>query len=250
MRLPILVFHICAGISGILSGAVAMSFRKGSRWHRGAGNVFVISMMSLAASAVYLAIMKSQLTNVLGGVLTFYLVITAWLTARRRAGEKRMSDWGLLLFALAVGATLVTFGFQAVNSPTGLKYGGPAVLFFIFASLALLAAAGDVRMLVRGGVSGTQRLVRHLWRMCFALFFATGSFFLGQQQVFPAFLRNTKVLFIPAFLPLVLLIFWLIRVRFSKARNTMSMPRGSDVTPYGVSSRQRAAPPAMPASAP
>jgi amino acid permease len=131
-----------------------------------------------------------------------------------------------------------------------LKYEGPAVLFFIFASLALLAAAGDVRMLVRGGVSGTQRLVRHLWRMCFALFFATGSFFLGQQQVFPAFLRNTKVLFIPAFLPLVLLIFWLIRVRFSKARNTMSMPRGSDVTPYGVSSRQRAAPPAMPASAP
>jgi hypothetical protein len=156
----------------------------------------------------------------------------------------------LLLFALAVGATLLTFGFEAALSPTGLKYGGPAVLFFIFASLALLAAAGDIRMLARGGVSGTQRLVRHLWRMCFALFFATGSFFLGQQQVFPAFIRNTNVLFIPAFLPLLLLIFWLIRVRFSNARKKMSMPHGGDVTPYGPGSRQRAAPPAIPASAP
>jgi hypothetical protein len=55
-------------------------------------------MLSLAASAVYLAIMKSQVTNVLGDVLTFYLVITAWLTASRRAGETGVSDWGLLLF--------------------------------------------------------------------------------------------------------------------------------------------------------
>jgi hypothetical protein len=205
-----------------------MSFRKGSPGHRATGNVFVISMLCLAVSAVYLAIMKSQITNVLGGVLTFYLVITAWLTVRRRDGKIGRSDWGLLLFALTLGATLVIFGLQAVHSPTGLKYGTPSVLFFIFGSLALLAGAGDLRMLVRGGVSGTARLVRHLWRMCFALFFATGSFFLGQQQVFPAFLRNTNVLFIPAFLPLVMLIFWLIRVRFANARKRMSMPRAAD----------------------
>lgn len=59
MRLPILVFHICAGLSGLLSGGIAMSFRKGFRGHRLAGNVFVISMLSLAVSAVYLAFMKS-----------------------------------------------------------------------------------------------------------------------------------------------------------------------------------------------
>jgi len=52
-------------------------------------------------------------------------------------------------------------------------------------------------MLVRGGVSGRQRVVRHLWRMCFGLFIATGSFFIGQPQVFPAFIRRTNLLFIP-----------------------------------------------------
>jgi uncharacterized membrane protein len=228
MRLPILVFHICAGLSGVLSGTVAISFRKGSGGHRKAGNVFVISMLSLAASAVFLALMKSQVTNVVSGILTVYLVATAWATARRKDGETIALDWVALLFALAVGATLMTFGFEAAHSPTGLKYGGPAVLFFIFGSLALLAAAGDMRMLVRGGVFGVHRIARHLWRMCFALFFATGSFFLGQQQVFPAWLRRTNVLFIPAFLPLVLMIFWLSLVRFTHAYKRMSMPRGGD----------------------
>jgi hypothetical protein len=71
-------------------------------------------------------------------------------------------------------------------------------------------------MLARGGVSGAQRIVRHLWRMSFALFFATGSFFLGQQQVFPAFIRNANVLFIPALLPLVLMMFWVVRVAFAR----------------------------------
>ena len=103
---PVLVFHISAGISGLLSGAVAMSFRKGSRRHRVAGNVFVIAMLSMSASATYLAVMKSQMTNVFGGVLTFYLVATAWMTARRtdKDGGTGIFDFGALLLALAVEA--------------------------------------------------------------------------------------------------------------------------------------------------
>jgi hypothetical protein len=74
-----------------------------------------------------------------------------------------------------------------------------------------------MRMLVRRGVSGTQRLARHLWRMCFALFVAAGSIFLARQQLFPALMRKTGMLLLLSFLPLILMIFWLIRVRFANA---------------------------------
>jgi hypothetical protein len=90
-------------------------------------------------------------------------------------------------------------------------------------SVILLAALGDLRMLLRG-ISGKRRIARHLWRMCFGWFIATGSFFLGQQQVFPAWLRGSPVLLVPALLPLVLLIFWMIRVRFTSAYKRMSVP--------------------------
>ena len=228
MRLPILIIHISAGLLGLLSGAAAMSFRKGSHRHRMAGNVFFISMLTMAAAATYLAFMKHQMHNVFGGVLTFYLVTTAWVTARRRDGETGIFDWVALLFALAVGAAMVTFGIEAANSPTGPKDGIPVGMYFFLGSVALLAAAGDVRMLVRGGLFGAHRIARHLWRMCFGLFIATGSFFIGQQQVFPAFLRKTKVLFLPAILPLILMIFWLFRVRFTNAYKRKSVTSSGD----------------------
>jgi hypothetical protein len=229
MRSPLLFLHIIAGTLGMLSGFVAVFLRKGSRQHGLAGNVFVISMLVLSASGVYLAVMKSQPGNVLGGTLTFYLVATAWMTARRRNGETGFFDWGALLVVLAVGATQVTYGLEAATSQTGLKYGYPPWPYFFMGSVALLAATGDVRMLLRRGISGTPRIARHLWRMCFALFIAASSIFLARQQVFPALLRRSGVLFLLSFLPLILMIFWLLRVRFIKAYKTTSMPRSGGV---------------------
>jgi len=79
-------------------------------------------------------------------------------------------------------------------------------------------------MLARGGISGRPRLIRHLWRMCFGLFIATGSFFLGQQQVFPVAIRKQYILAPLAILPLMLLIYWLVRVRFAKHFRTAYAP--------------------------
>lgn len=214
MRLPLLVLHITCGIVGLLSGTAAISFRKGSQRHRFAGDIFVVSMLIMGVCGSSLALMKHQTNNVFGGLLTFYLVTTAWLAGRRKGPG--FFDWAALVMALAIGASLLTLGIRVAMGLSEPQAGVPLGMYFFMGSIPLLAGAGDIRMLVRGGISGTPRLARHLWRMCFGLFIATGSFFLGQQQVFPAFLRGSAVLFIPALLPLVLLIYWLIRVRFKR----------------------------------
>jgi len=223
MRLPLLVFHISAGVLAMFAGAAAMSFRKGSRWHGVAGNVFVASMLCMATSASCLAFMKHQTNNVFGGFLTIYMMATAWATARRRDGKTGISDWLGFLFALAIGVLSVIHGLQKATGRAPLD-GSPPFMDLFMGSVILLAALGDLRMLV-GGISGRRRIARHLWRMCFGWFIATGSFFLGQQQVFPAWLRGSPVLLVPALLPLVLLIFWIIRVRFTGAYKKISIPR-------------------------
>jgi hypothetical protein len=234
---PILLFHICSGTVGVLSGFAAISLRKGSRQHRVVGNVFFISMLGLGLSGAYMGFMKSQVTNVLGGVLTCYLVATAWATARRREAARGVFDWVALLVVLAVGATELTFGFQAAYSPTGLKYGYPVWPYALFAAVALLAAVGDVRMLVRGGVAGTQRLVRHLWRMCFGFFIASASIFLARPHLFPALLRKTYVVPFLGFLPLILMVFWLIRVRLTKRALGVRVRNGKQKQALGGVSR-------------
>ncbi len=239
---PILVFHIGTGLLGLSSGAGAMLFRKGGRWHRVTGNVFFVSMLSMSAAGAYMAMLKSQPGNVLGGALTFYLVATAWVTARRKDRETNIFDWGALLVVLSVGTVALTFGLEAAHSQTGLQHGYPPGPYFFLGAVAVIASAGDVRMLIRGGVMGALRIARHLWRMCFALFIASASVFLARQQLFPAILRKTGVLLLLSVLPLLLMIFWLLRVRFSNTfkRTTPTHRRRETRTGF----REPALPPA------
>jgi len=207
-----------------------MTFRKGSARHVLAGKVFVASMLTMAAFAAYLAIVRHQPNNIGGGIFTFYLIGTAWLTARRRDGETIRLDWVALLIPLALGILTWMNGLKVVRSGASSQDGVPVGMSFFMGSVMLLAAAGDVRMLVRGGVFGAKRIARHLWRMCFGLFIASGSFFLGPSNrplrllstvglgkyLSPA-LFGTTLYLILTLLPLILLIFWLIRIRFANA---------------------------------
>ncbi len=231
---PMLALHICGGTVGTLSGFVAVAFRKGSRRHAIAGKVFVISMIALAASGAFMAMMKFQPGNILGGTLTFYLVLTAWLTAKHRHGEKGVADWVALLIAICVAAFEMTFAIQAATSPTGHRYGYPPAPYLMFGTVALLAVAGDMRMLLSRGIPGTQRIARHLWRMCFAWFIASASIFLARPHLFPAIMRKTGALYFLTFLPLILLIFWLIRLKFARKFSRSIAYYGAGEIPAGA----------------
>jgi hypothetical protein len=62
--------------------------------------------------------------------------------------------------------------------------------------------------------------------MCFALWIAASSFFIGQPQVFPDWLHKTGLLFVPSLLIIVLMFFWLIRVLFTNAyRRKVTSPK-------------------------
>ena len=171
---PILLVHIAGGTVGLLSGTAAIIFRKGSRRHALAGRIFVVAMLTMGSLAAYLAIVRHQPSNFGGGVFTFYLILTAWLTARRQDGQTARFDWLLLLMPLTLGTLTWMNGISIVRSGVDSPDGVPVGMTFFMGSVMLLAAAGDVRMLVGGGVAGAKRIARHLWRMCFGLFIAAG----------------------------------------------------------------------------
>lgn len=228
---PLVFVHIWAALAGILFGSAALFVRKGSRLHRMAGNVFFVSMLTMSSIAVYMAaFVRPEMINVLAGALTFYLVATAWATVKRSQGQSGLFEIGAMLAGAAIGIGGLIFGLEALNSARGLKDGFPAAAYFGFGSVALLFAGSDIRMLARGGVSGVQRIARHLWRMSFALLIATASLFLGQQKMFPEALRGTKILFVPVIIVVAAMLYWLIRVRLTNAFRKASHPgRASDV---------------------
>lgn len=217
MPSPLVFIHICGAIVGLFSGFLAMMFRKGPGLHAAAGNVFFISMLSMSSSGAYIAgFMRPNKANFLVAVLTFYLVATAWVTARRRDGKPGLFDRVALLVVFADGAGGVIWGLQAASNPKGLKDGMPAAMFFVFGSIALLCAALDLRMIRRGGFVGAKRIARHLLRMCFALLITTFSLFPGQAKLFSPALRATSLMYLPHILLVASMIFWMFRIRSRK----------------------------------
>jgi uncharacterized membrane protein len=218
--LPLIYVHITAGVIAIIAGYVAVTVKKGERVHRVFGTIFVLAMLVLAGMATYLAIallgaLPGQMGNVAAGVLVPYLVGTAWMAVRRKEGTVGLFEKIALIVALCVSAGFVTLGAIAVTSGGKLD-GYPSYFYFVFAGITGLMAALDLRVLVKGRLTGAARISRHLWRMCFAFFFAAGSFFLGQQKVMPVWMHGAWYLYALGLAPLAFMIFWLIRVRIGK----------------------------------
>jgi uncharacterized membrane protein len=206
--MTLLPIHIIAGLIGLVSGAVALYARKGAKLHRKGGMIFVYAMMVVAITGTVMGLLISELAAVIPGSLTFYLVLTSWLTVRRPVVLKfSLIDLGAMLLGLTVSIVSFSYGFTADGQPT--------VLYIIFGAVALLATLGDLRMMTQG-IQGASRIARHLWRMCIALFLAAISLFIGQAQVFPEPLRNSGLLPIPVLLVLLLMFYWLVRVLFTQ----------------------------------
>ncbi|HEY6220771.1 MAG TPA: hypothetical protein VIV65_12025 [Gemmatimonadaceae bacterium] len=212
--------HAGAGMIGLVTGFLALAVRKGSRIHKVAGQMFVYAMITMGIMATAIGAYEGR-PDVLGGMFTAYLVFTAMTTVRPIDIERRGLGVALALFALVFGVGTIRIGFDAMNTPGGVINGTPFGMFFFLGTIGLLAGLGDLRVAYAGATKGTARIARHLWRMCFGLFVASGSFFLGQMRFFPKPLRVPGLLILPAVLPLVALLYWLWRVRVRQSLRGM-----------------------------
>jgi hypothetical protein len=203
--IAVLALHIGGGLVAILSGYGAVTVRKGGALHLRLGKIFLGAMLVMASLGTVLSIIIHQPANIGGGILSAYLVATGWVTVRRKPGCVGQFEKVVALVPVSVSVLFLVWGVQSVARDRPLYYS--------FAAMAALFALIDFRVIWRGGVSGVQRLARHLWRMCFGLFFAAASFFLGQQKVMPAFIHGSPILWVLGLAPLGFMIFWLIRVR-------------------------------------
>jgi len=220
-----LTLHVAAGTAALLTGAVALSARKGGRAHRAWGITFVVCMLVMAALANYLAVaMPDQIPNLFVGTLTIYFVSTAWLTVRR-TGPQSVGIAEKVAF-LVVLSLFLPFALLSLQASVGIRpffnsavpLEGPVrIAIYAFTSLTGLATIGDARLIRAGQITGAKRIARHLWRMCLGLAFAAGSAFTnGLPRLLPDTVRVPLIaLFMPQLFALAVLVYWLARVRFT-----------------------------------
>ena len=230
---PFLFLHLAGGSLALVAGYAALFAPKGGRLHRRAGTLFVYAMIAMGIGAVAVGLARGK-SSWLGGPLVIYLVVTSLLAVRRTQAPSRARDSALMALALALGLASAAGALRVFLGPPGPLGLTPGFAGTVNALVLLLCAAGDFRVLRSGPPTGARRLARHLWRMCYAMFTATGSFFLGQAKVLPEALRITPVLLMLAFLPLPALFYWLWRVRGRRPTMVTRVPLPAAPQPVAV----------------
>jgi len=211
----ILLVHILTASLGLLSGYFALSVAKGAPLHRKIGMLFVYVMLTMSLTGMLISAVEgvAPAINIPTALLTSYLVITS-LTTVRPAASRRV-DVAAMVMGLVVGLVGITLALAAIGK--GGREVGMAYPLVLFGAIAFLASGGDRRVIRAGGLRGAPRLARHLWRMCFALFIASGSFFLGQMKFVPEPFRILPLMAALGVGPLFVLLYgmWRVRLRHS-----------------------------------
>jgi uncharacterized membrane protein len=220
----VLAIHVAAGGLAMVLGAVALTAKKGGTIHRRSGLLFVCAMLVMAVSAAILGIRNGAVGNVVAAFMTAYFVGTALTTVRPASRWTGRINAAALLLAMGLALLAVVGGINKISTP-GLSPGGVpfrtiGVMSFMLAAVLLLAAVGDVRIMRVGPARGGPRLARHLWRMCFALFIAAGSFFSIRERVatiLPEPFTTGPMRALPILLLFGAMFYWLWKVRGRRA---------------------------------
>lgn len=206
--------HLAAGLVAIVTGTISLAVAKGGRLHKQSGLVFTWAMVVVGLTAAGIGTYENRPGQVFGGLVAAYLVFTAMTTVKPLPGIGRRVNVALMVLAFGCAVANLYGGVVEWLDPTVKVVGRPRVVPpLIIGTIMLLAAFGDLRAIREGGLRGSRRLARHLWRMCFGLFVATGSFFLGQMTFIPDPVRIVPLLLVLAFAPILFLFYWMWRVR-------------------------------------
>ena len=207
------IIHVTGGGLALAMGAIALYLHKGSNQHRLAGEVFTGAMVVMAIPGGVISYVAGKPFDALSSLMALYMVLTGGVAFK---GVSRMASAAMFASALACIAGYLSVEVGAVLG-AGRATDAPVGMGYAFATFLTLAAWGDLR-LQSGAYDRRQLMFRHLWRMNFGLFIATGSFFGARPHLFPDWMQTYGVLAALTFAPIAAMLYWRLRIRGRPAK--------------------------------
>lgn len=208
--------HFWIGCIAVVAGFTAFAARKGKAVHRAAGVIFFAAMVLLTASGLWLSIAREILFTVFLSAIAFHAVVSGWAAAALKTPFGRLKTKASPVLSGAIVAGAAYGGLRAAAAPGGMLNDLPPGAFYTVAAVGFIIFVYDVAFTLTKDPAEQRRLTRHLWRMGFSFFLATGIFFFGNNHVLPEILRAPAFLSAPVIAVVLWTIFYAFRTRFSK----------------------------------
>jgi len=160
----LLILHVIAGFTSLITGGIASSTRKGGQGHRRAGKWYFWGMTGVFITAIAVSILKNLAFLFMIGFFSYYFVVRGYrmlyLKGLGRSQKAGALDWFITAVALLFGIGLVTWAVtQKLNGNSFWPV--PAVFGIVSASFAV----ADARLYIKGPSFKQHWLAGHIVSM-------------------------------------------------------------------------------------
>jgi hypothetical protein len=189
--------HIIFGSIALISGVLAIIFKKGRKGHNASGKIYYWSMIGIGITAFGISIPKGNLFLLMVGGFSTYMTLTGYRFLQFRRNPKlKFGTWDYLF--IAIGFLTVLIPSIYLIQLDWEKVGGILPVFLVFSTILLTMLAGDlIHSKKLQSYPKGWFLNRHITRMIGA-FIATVTAFLVQNwqtdPVYIAWLLPTVIL--------------------------------------------------------
>ncbi|WP_224996464.1 DUF2306 domain-containing protein [Cesiribacter sp. SM1] len=142
----ILVLHIAAGFTALLSGGFSFTAPKGKKFHNTAGKIYTLAMIGVGSTAIVMCLMKYNPFLFTIGIFSTYMTLTGYRSLQYHKAENKpvlIPDWILLISALILAAAFTSY----LIMQEGLHLQGLQPVLLVFMGILLSMLLGDARML-------------------------------------------------------------------------------------------------------
>jgi uncharacterized membrane protein len=154
----LLTLHVASGVVALISALIAISAKKGRRVHNWAGRIYFGAMLSVAITAIPVAIIRPNAMLFMLALFSTYMAYVGWRFGR----EARLNTEGRPIverLMVLVGSGMVAWGFLEVVSGEPMGWAQVA-----FGGIALQMAIQDLRV-KRLKLEFANRIAAHLQHM-------------------------------------------------------------------------------------
>jgi hypothetical protein len=159
----LLNLHIAAGFSALLAACVATvtkALNLAHKWHVVSGRIFFGGMTAILLTAVPLSLIGGNSFLLLVSIFSFYLAAAGWSYARNRRGTAQRMDWVRSVGMAITSVVMAAYGILQLTSNNN-----NGIIMLVFSIIGAALSIGDIRTLRAGGVTGKERISRHLTMM-------------------------------------------------------------------------------------
>ncbi len=198
----LLLIHIAAGFCSLVAGIIATLSKVlniSHAWHIYSGRIFVLGMIIIFFTAIPLAFFKVNVFLSLIAIFSAYLALSGWLYAKNRSGRVRKIDWLLASSMFLISFIMITYGFTVY-----VLAHDNSITLLVFGLIGLGLSSHDIKILRSGGITGVQRIARHLTMMLAGLIAATTAFTVTNFTFTPMFV----LWLLPTFIITPMIIVW------------------------------------------